>query len=494
MQDSHFDFFRNNIIGINQTFPTPYGEKRMIYADWIASGRLYQPIEDKFMNEIYPFCGNTHTETSITGTIMTKLYLQAKSFIKQEVNASDDDFLLFEGSGMTAGINKLQRIMGLRLPERCIDFYEVNSNARKPVVFITHMEHHSNHTSWLETAAKVEVIKPTADGLVDIEHLKSLLKEYQDSCLKIASVTAASNVTGIKTPYHEIAQLMHDAGGYCFVDFACAGPYVAINMHPEKESEKLDAIFLSPHKFLGGPGTPGVLIFNKILYKNTAPDNAGGGTVTFTSPFGFHEYKSNIEDREDAGTPPFLQGIRTALCFKLKREMGVDAIHDKEKLLLDIIFDGLKNIPGLQILEEQVRNRVGAFSFHLSNLHYNLGVKLLNDHYGIQVRGGCACAGTYGHYLLNIDEKQSDEIRRRIQRGDTFSRPGWIRLSVHPTMTIEEAQFIVKAITHIANDYAALATEYEYVPQRNIFRHKTKHQSFADNFVQQIFSNTAAYV
>lgn len=489
MQDSHFDFFRKNILGIDQSFPTPFGNKVMIYADWIASGRLYKPIEEKMMTDIFPFCGNTHTETSVTGTVMTKLYLQAKAYIKHEVHAGEDDLLLFEGSGMTASINKLQRIMGLRLPERCTDFYEVKSNARRPVVFITHMEHHSNHTSWLETAARVEVIKPTPEGLVDLDHLKSLLNEYQDSCLKIASVTAASNVTGIKTPFHEIAQLMHDAGGYCFVDFACAGPYVDINMHPEKEGEKLDAIFLSPHKFLGGPGTPGVLVFNRSLYKNTAPDNAGGGTVTFTSPYGFHEYKSNIEDREDAGTPPFLQGIRTALSFKLKKEMGVEAIHEKEKLLLDIIFNGLKNIPGLRILEEQVRDRVGAFSFHMSNIHYNLGVKLLNDHYGIQVRGGCACAGTYGHYLLHIDEKESDDIRKRIQRGDNFSRPGWIRLSVHPTMTVDEAHYIVNAIKHIATDSDALAAEYDYVPVRNIFRHKTRHQTFADDLIQQVYFN-----
>lgn len=489
MHDSHFDYFKQNTIGVHQLFPTPYGEKQMVYADWIASGRLFLPIETQMLHHVFPFCANPHTETSVTGTIMTKLYLQAKQYIKHEVNASEEDVLLFDGSGMTAGINKLQRMLGLRLPERCSEYYTLIRNEQRPVVFITHMEHHSNHTSWLETIAEVKVIQCTKDGLVDLNHLKILLKESESSCLKIASITAASNVTGIKSPYHEIAEIMHDAGGYCFVDFACAGPYVEINMHPEKEAQRLDAIFVSPHKFLGGPGTSGVLVFHKSLYKNTIPDNSGGGTVTFTSPYGFHDYKSGIEDREDGGTPPFLQGIKTALCFKLKKEMGVEAMHEKEQLLLDIVFERFKSTPGLEILESNVRDRIGAVSLRIDNLHYNLGVKLLNDHYGIQVRGGCACAGTYGHYLLNIDEEQSVDIRDRINRGDVFCRPGWIRLSIHPTMSVEDVHYIVKAFQHIAADHQELGKEYEFLPNRNIFRHKTHHQTFADDYLQKFYYN-----
>ena len=301
----YFQQFRKNIIGIDQEFETPFGKKKIIYTDWTASGRLYRPIEEKMINQFGPFVANTHTETTVSGTAMTMAYHEAKHIIKKHVNATQDDILINTGTGMTGVVNKFQRILGLKIPENLKQYTNIPKEL-KPIVFISHMEHHSNQTSWLETTADVVVIPADKNGLFSIENLKILLEKYQDRSFKIASITSCSNVTGIQTPYHEVAKLMHQNNGLCFVDFACSGPYVPINMHPQDPESYLDAIFFSPHKFLGGPGTSGVLIFNKNLYKNSIPDCPGGGTVSWTNPWGEHKYIDNIEDREDGGTPGFL--------------------------------------------------------------------------------------------------------------------------------------------------------------------------------------------
>ena len=273
--ETYFESFRKNIIGIDQKFESPYGMQDLIYADWTASGRMYLPLEEKILNDFGPFVANTHTETSTSGAAMTLAYHEARNIIKRHVNASEDDVLITEGSGMTGVVNKFQRILGLKITENLKENTTVPEDKR-PIVFVSHMEHHSNQTSWLETIARVEVIPCDEFGLICIKSFKKLLEQYKDKPLKIASVTACSNVTGIKTNYHKIASLIHEYNGLCFVDFACSAPYVDIDMHPEKEDEYLDAIFFSPHKFLGGPGSSGVLIFNKRLYKNTIPDNPGG--------------------------------------------------------------------------------------------------------------------------------------------------------------------------------------------------------------------------
>ncbi|MFT4612575.1 MAG: selenocysteine lyase/cysteine desulfurase, partial [Gammaproteobacteria bacterium] len=425
----HFNQFRQHIIGINQEFVSPYGNKKIIYTDWTASGRLYRPIEDKLVNEFGPFVANTHTETTVSGTAMTKAYHEARHIIKRHVNCDVDDVLIVSGNGMTGVVNKFQRILGLKVPEN-LKQYTVIPDDMRPVVFITHMEHHSNQTTWLETIAKVEVIPPDDEGLFSIENLEILLEQYKDCTLKIASVIAGSNVTGIQTPYHKIAELMHRNGGVCFVDFACCAPYININIHPENELQYLDAIFFSPHKFLGGPGTSGVLIFNKKLYKNMVPDCPGGGTVSWTNPWGEHKYIDNIEDREDGGTPGFLQTIKAALSIKLKEQMGVDHILKREHELVSTVFTSLASEENLHILAGQHQDRHGVISFYIEDLHFNLGVKLLNDRFGIQTRGGCSCAGTYGHFLLHVDQQTSNELTQEISIGDLIRKPGWIRMSI----------------------------------------------------------------
>jgi selenocysteine lyase/cysteine desulfurase len=460
--------YRAGIIGIERDIPSPNGApNRIVYADWTASGRNYQPIEARIQNAFMPLVGNTHTETSTTGTAMTHAYHQAQQLIKRHVNACPEDVIITATSGMTRLINKFQRIIGVKSngsQKRSIP------ESEKPVVFITHMEHHSNQTSWLETDTTVAVIEPNGEGLVDLDHFRELLETYRDRSLKIASVTACSNVTGIETPYHEIARIIHEAGGYCFVDFACSAPYVDIDMHPN-EAEALDAIFFSPHKFLGGPGSAGVLVFHSQLYHRSVPDHPGGGTVDWTNPWGGHKYVDDIEAREDGGTPPFLQTIKTALCIRLKEEMGVENIMAREHELLNRLWDQVEDIPGLHILAPKHRNRLAILSFYLEGIHHNLAVRLLNDRFGIQCRGGCSCAGTYGHYLLHVDPEQSRQITERINAGDYSMKPGWIRVSLHPTMTEAEVDFIAKSLRELVQHHQAWSQAYLFQPACNLLTH-----------------------
>lgn len=480
--EKYFEFFRNNIVGIDQEFDSPYGKKKIIYTDWTASGRLYRPIEEKLLHDFGPFVANTHTETNITGTAMTKAYHQARNIIKRHVNANDNDVLITTGSGMTGAINKFQRILGLKLPENLKPYTEI-PNELRPVVFVTHMEHHSNQTSWLETIAKVVVVPPDDEVRVCLQTFAETLEKYKDHPIKIAAVTACSNVTGIETPYREIAKIMHQSGGLCFVDFACSAPYVDINMHPEEEGAHLDAIFFSPHKFLGGPGTSGVLIFNNNLYKNTIPDNPGGGTVSWTNPWGNHKYIDDIETREDGGTPGFLQTIRTALAIRLKEQMGVQNMMAREHELLEILFEKLQALPNVNILAPHSRERLTVISFYIDDLHFNLGVKLLNDRYGIQTRGGCSCAGTYGHFLLHMDQATSNSITCEIDHGDLTHKPGWIRMSLHPTSTNAEVNYACNAIKELAENFQEWAKEYTYDSHSNEFFHSgEKIDGFMDDW------------
>lgn len=450
---------RNGIIGINHSFESPFGKKKMIYADWTASGRMYKPIEDYMMEEVYPYVANTHTETTYTGSYMTQLYHDCLKKIKQHVNAGQNESIITCNSGMTGVINKFQRMLGYKLHESFKTKIDIQEEER-PIVFITHMEHHSNHTSWLETICDVVIIPPAKDGGVDLEAFKTQLNEFTNRQTKIASVTACSNVTGIYTPYHEIAEIIHKAGGYCFVDFACSAPYVDINMHPENELQSLDAVMFSPHKFLGGPGSSGVLIFKNNLYHNLVPDHPGGGTVTWTSPYE-HYYVDSIEEREDGGTPAFLQAIRIAKAIELKEYMSTAAIQEREEYLLNRLWKKIEALDGVNILEDNIPHRQAILSLQFEDIYYDIVVRALNDMFGIQTRGGCSCAGTYGHYLNHLDYDRSVELRCEIMNGNTLAKPGWVRISLHPTMLDEEIDFIANALLYITENTRSITDLYK---------------------------------
>jgi selenocysteine lyase/cysteine desulfurase len=479
--EKYFGYYRKNIIGIDKDIETPYGSKRLVYADWIASGRLYAPIEKMISEEIGPMVGNTHSESTATGKAMTDAYHLAQKIVKNHVNANDNDVLIFTGTGMTSAIAKFQRILGLKIPEQAIKFCAYSHgnynqckdipNEKRPVVFITHTEHHSNHTSWFETLAQVVVLEPDPDLTVNPDALRKEIVKYADRPLLIGSFSACSNVTGYFPPYYELAKIMHEYNGYCFVDFAASAPYVDIDMHPADNLKQLDAIFFSPHKFLGGPGSAGVLIFSKRLYKNDIPDSPGGGTVKWTNRWGGYRYISDIEVKEDGGTPGFLQGIKAALAVTLKENMSTRKIGERENELTEMAFRELSKIRNLHILAGDIKERLGVFSFYVDNMHHNLITRLLNDRFGIQLRGGCSCAGTYGHFLLNVDFKLSKEITDKIDAGDLSMKPGWIRLSLHPTMTDNELLYITNAIRNTIDNAEEWQKDYCYNSHTNEFNH-----------------------
>ena len=470
-----FGPFRNGIVGLRQTLETPYGAREMMYADWTASGRLYAPIEDAVLRRFGPLVANTHSESNGSGEAMTLAYQEAHRILKRHVNAGPRDVIITQGSGVTGVVNKLQRMMGLKIPDRLQPFCKV-PEAERPVVFLTHMEHHSNQTTWLETLCDVEILQPDQAGLVDPGQLEAGLNRYRDRPRKIGSFTACSNVTGIVTPYQELARLMHRHGGVCFVDFAASAPYVPIDMHPADDPDaRLDAVYFSPHKFLGGPGTPGVLVFDSAMYQNRVPDQPGGGTVLWTNPWHQHSYIKDIEVREDGGTPAFLQTFRAALAIRLKEAMDPVRMREREDQLLRILLPALRAIEGLQILASQHEERLGIISFYIEGLHYNLVVRLLNDRFGIQVRGGCSCAGTYGHFLLHMDPQRSRAITGQIEDGNLSQKPGWIRLSVHPTTTDAEARRLALAIEAVARNGRSWGDEYDYSPQTNEYTHRSGH-------------------
>ncbi len=466
LTEQPFTRFAEKVIGNDLVIEDSFGTKKLIYADWIASGRMYEPIERLLTDYFGPLVGNTHSESSLTGEVMTTAYKMAHDLIKRHVHANADDVMLPVGSGMTGAVSKLQRILGLHIPEKAKPFYKLPASER-PVVFLTHMEHHSNQTSWLECEADVVVIPPGDKLLVEPKNLELELSRYKDRKHKIGSFTSCSNVTGIFTPYHELAAIMHRHGGLCFVDFAASAPYADMDMHPVRPEEALDAIFFSPHKFLGGPGSSGILIFNKKLYTNAVPDQPGGGTVVWTNPWGERQYFEDIETREDGGTPAFLQTIKAALAVRLKEKMGTRNIREREQKLLDIVFEKLTKIPGLVILAPETHERLGVISFYIENLHYNFVVRALSDYFGIQVRGGCSCAGTYGHYLLHVSREQSHEITSKIDAGDLSSKPGWVRLSLHPVMTEKEVLFICDAVEKVAANAQSMLESYHYSVKTN---------------------------
>lgn len=471
--EKYFSFYRKHIIGQGVFSKNNMHNHPILYADWTASGRLYEPIESYMTNYLGPYVANTHTETTLTGTVMTKAYAESKQVIRKHVNATKDDVLLFSGYGMTSVVNKFQRLLGLQSAQN------IHDKKKVPLVIVTHMEHYSNQVSWAECNADLAILRrDESTGLPDLNHLRKLLKANQHREQIIGAFTACSNATGIITPYHKMAALLHEYNGICVMDFAASAPYVSINMHPENPMEKLDAIFFSPHKFLGGPGTSGVMLFDSKLYQRTVPDQPGGGTVTTINKQGKHQYTNIIEEREDGGTPGFLQAIRTSLAVKLKEHMGVENILNRERELVGLLFEQLRLLPELTLLEPHAKERISIVSFYVKGLHHNFIVKVLNDHFGIQTRGGVSCAGHYGKILLGT--KQGESIGCQKSEAFDSSPSGWVRVSLHPTMENKEVLFIAAAITRVVKNTAEFKKHYNFESNSGEYIHKSYVQKMPD--------------
>ncbi len=458
--EAHFEPFRQSTIGRKDAVTTPFGEMPKLYADTTATGLPDSRVEAAVL-EIKRQLANTHTTSNFTGDLTTQRYHFASCVIKEHVHANDDDVLITEGSGMTAAINKLVRLMGLYLPPQWKERVNI-PEAERPVVFITHMEHHSNILPWEESIAEVVMLDRSPDGTSSPEQLAQLCKRYAPRPL-IGSFTAASNVTGIRTPYRDLSRVLHQHGGVCVVDFAASAPYDRIDMHPDDENERIDAVVFSPHKFQGGVETPGVLVANKALMKNTVPDRPGGGTVEAVDRWGGRWYVPEHETREDGGTPAIIGRMRAALAIVLKQNMGEEQIALRERELISRFMDGMAAIDGTHVFEAQNRNRLGIVSFYMDGVPHGLLAALLNDRFGIQVRNGCSCAGPYGHVLLDITRERSAEIIRHIVDGDASAKPGWVRVSLHPTMLNDEVDQILCALREIRSNIDAWKHDYTQV-------------------------------
>lgn len=472
---------RECVIGDDRLMDGPYGKKPVTYADYTASGRSLSFIEDFIRDEVLPRYANTHTESSGTGLQTTRLREDARDTIRRAVNGDDDTMVIFTGSGSTGAIDKLVGILGLRISNELDKNYDLDSRIPKeqrPVVFIGPYEHHSNELPWRESIADVVTIHEDADGHIDQAQLEAELKLYADRPLKIGSFSAASNVTGIISDTHTITRLLHENGALAFWDFAASAPYVDIefNRRGGEPIERKDAIFISPHKFIGGPGTPGVLVVDRQLLRNAVPYVVGGGTVSYVNA-DKHRYLSNPEHREEAGTPATIESIRAGLVFQLKDAVGVETIHELEKDFLRRAIAAWSAHPSIEVLGHPEAERLSIVSFVVKRpdgryLHHNAVVAMLNDVFGIQSRGGCSCAGPYGHRLLGIDAQRSMELDAEIQKGCEGIKPGWVRVNFNYFLSEEVFRYIVEAVTLIADHGHKLLPDYRFDPDSGLWRHR----------------------
>ncbi len=464
---------RESVIGARQPIATPFGDKPLVYADYTASGRALGFIEDYIRDQVLPLYANTHSETSHTGAATTRLREQAREEIRRGVNAGDDDRVIFCGSGATAAVNRLVDLLGLRLPTdpaRRAAQLAAEDAATRPVVFIGPYEHHSNELPWRESLAEVVPVPLDSSGMIDQAALTDTLLRYRERPLKIGSFSAASNVTGIRSDVQGISALLHAHGALACWDYAAAAPYVAIDM---QGATPLDAVFISPHKFIGGPGTPGLLVVKEHLQRSPVPAISGGGTVSWVSPGG-HRYLDDLERREEGGTPAVVESIRAGLVFKLRREVGDDTIETLEQGYVRRALAALDAHPKLTVLGGCDAERLAILSlrFHHGehDLHHGFVVALLNDLFGIQARGGCSCAGPYGHALLGLDDKHSAALDRALQQGLGILRPGWVRLSFNYFIDEEEFSYLLEALQLVAEHGWRLLPFYHYNPRRGIWQ------------------------
>ncbi len=458
MKNDFWNFVRSQIIGRHQALDTPFGERALTYADYTASGRGVLFLE-RYMERILAEYGNTHTEDDATGGISTDRLHRAEHSIKRLVNAGPDHLIIESGTGSTGAVHRLQQILGVYVPPAAKELVrrlleedrspdELSDLERKlrerlPVVFVGPYEHHSNEISWRECLAETVEVDLDGDGLLDLADLERKVSDprYRNR-IRIGSFSAASNVTGIKTPVYDVARLLHRHGAFAFFDFAACAPYEPIDMNRDDEAF-FDGLFFSPHKLLGGPGSTGILIFHRRLYREgLPPTHAAGGTVDYVG-FSGQQYTADIESREKPGTPGILQTMRVALALELKEKLGVERIQETEEGYIRRAMERFSGIPGISVVgNPDPAKRIAILSFNIRSgtewLHPRFVVRLLNDLFGIQARAGCSCAGPYGHRLLGIGPEQSLVYQERIVNGQAGLKPGWVRMNFHFLIPEEE--------------------------------------------------------
>ena len=473
---------RKSVIGDDVVVDGPYGARRVTYADYTASGRGVAFIEDLIRDEVLPHYANTHTESTGTGRQTTRLREDAREIIHAAVGADEESVVIFTGSGATGAVDKLIGILGLRLPSALEDRHHLARHvppSHRPVVFVGPYEHHSNELPWRESLVDVVRIPPDDRGHLDVDALEHALDQHAARPLLIGSFSAASNVTGILTDVPGVSALLHRHGALAFWDYAAAAPYVTIDVSGASAGmpgAHLDAVFLSPHKLLGGPGTPGVLVVRRELLRNRVPVVVGGGTVSYVGPTE-HEYLTDPVAREEGGTPAIVDSIRAGLVFQLKQAVGQDLIDAREKGFLDRARTRWAQEPSLQVLGDPRVERLPILSFLVRApdgrlLHHQLVVALLDDLFGIQTRGGCACAGPYGHRLLGIDAEQSALLHAAVAEGWEGVKPGWARLNLHYVLSEDAVDLIVEAVAFVARHGWRLMRDYAFDPRSGQWRHR----------------------
>jgi selenocysteine lyase/cysteine desulfurase len=464
---------RESVIGDDQVMVGPFGPRRVTYADYTASGRAVGFLEDFVRTQVLPRYANTHTESSGTGLQTTRLRDDARRIIHDAVGGDPEVAVIFAGSGSTGAIDKLVGILGLRIPSELEDRYRLLRHIpadQRPVVFIGPFEHHSNELPWRESIADVVVCPQDSDGHVDLAFLDAELQRYADRPLLIGSFSAASNVTGILSDVAGISALLHRHGALAFWDYAAAAPYVSLSV------DGLDAMFLSPHKLIGGPSTPGVLVVRRSLLTNRVPDVPGGGTVAYVNPLE-HRYLDDPVQREEGGTPAIVEAIRAGLVFQLKDAVGIDVIRAHEEDYLHRAVAAWQEEPTIEILGNLAAERLSIVSFVVHapsgrHLHHNFVVTLLNDLFGIQARGGCSCAGPYGHRLLGIDIERSHEYEQEIASGCEGIKPGWVRVNFNYFISEAAFQYVVDAVRLVARHGWRLLGDYRFDVAAGLWHHR----------------------